>query len=1526
MRFQSLILVAVLILVPVSLTLSAPGAERIVTTQLDSGAGSLRQALRDAKTGDRITFSPAVFPPSNPKTITLLSALPELTQGNLTIDASNAGVILDGRYTPTWADGITIKSDGNVIKGLQIMRFPSDAIELTNGAKFNVIGGDWQVGAASHGEGNILTLNGESGVDINGSDTMSNTIQGNLIGLDADGTEDIRIQVMAPSPNYRVDRTLFMATRYHGVWKSSDGGTAWKPENSGLTRLNVLSLALSPAYASDRTLFAGTADGGIFRSTNAGASWVQVDTGTLSKDVIDLAISPGYAQDRHIFAGIEGEGVFKSSDGGSTWTAVDDGISDLVIHALAISPGYATDHTLFALAWDRVFKSTDQGLHWTVSGGELRDGLRTMSISPDYAQDQTLFLGRFDCDQTDMIWKSTDGGVRWESLGIDPGWCYARSLIIAPDVSGHFTLMAGDDWRGVFRSNDGGSTWQKVHSGRFEWGIAFSPAFAQDRTILVGGKTGRVFKSVDGGDTWQESATNLTEQGNSNSGVHISAGAHHNLIGGNQVGARNVISKNGVEGVVIEQTDTDYNTVIGNYLGTDASGTKPLGNGAEGVMVKNGAKYNDVGGVTAAEGNVISANGAGGAVVYGSGAEGNVISGNLLGLDVTGQHALGNFYDGVHVGTGANNNRVGGTTPGERNVVSGNNESGVAMWTNVAHNVVIGNYIGTDVSGLLPVGNRFQGVILGLGAQYNRIGGATASERNVIGGSGSSGVGIWEPGTGHNRVLGNYIGVGADGNTVISNREAGVLLSSGTQANEIGGEQPGEGNVIAGNGQAGVQLAGSETLDNVIFGNTIGLAADGITIQGNLWGISCWEGAKQNRVQDNLISGNRSNGVHLNSCSQNTMVDNIIGTDRTGTIDLGNGENGISLFHGAQSNAIGPGNTIAYNRGRGIGIWDPGSVSNTITRNAIYGNSLGGIDTGEDGNGELSPPAVVSLTDTTAVGLAPVASAKVELFSDEAGEGRVYEGTATADSEGRFTFTSVAGFEGPNVTATATDPEGNTSEFSRPVARQVPVGGDAYEPDNVCERARGLLPDGTSQWHTFHQQGDADWAIVNMVAGATYLIEAMTPVDSLADVALELYDQCQGLPAEQQDLTFAPAVRLRYRAAVGGPVYLKLVNHSPSVFGEKISYELSVRMLSSAPEPGVLVLVAGRYEKVDSLQGNINSAAQSIHRLFLQHGYTEERIYFLTSTSGVPGSDAVTTQQNLEYAITKWARDRVGAGRPFTLYMVDHGNYDRFYLDFPNTQIVLPSQLDGWLSSLEQASPATKVNVIIDACYSGSFIDDSQHTYGRQTVSKPGRVVITSTSATESAWASKSGTVFSDHFGSALDRGQSLLSGFQEASGVAQHVNSLQVPWLDDDGDSIANESTDGREAARRGFTSEDALNSNWPPYVVQASVSITTELGQGEIRAQVVDDTAVARVWAVVYPPSYIPPSSPDKIVIDPLDSIDLVLQGDDWYRSPKVDLDEAGTYRVIVYAEDYAGAEARPFSVMIDAGRPVFLPLLLR
>jgi len=161
----------------------------VVNSTFDSGPGSLRAALGSALPGDSITFDSSVFPPANPDTIFLISELPPILQGNLVIDASNAGVVIDGSRitTPELVTGLSISSDNNNIRGLQIVNFSQTGIDL-NGAQNNTIGGDRGTGEGPLGQGNLVSGEGTFGIALWNNGTSFNTIQGNFIGTEVSGT------------------------------------------------------------------------------------------------------------------------------------------------------------------------------------------------------------------------------------------------------------------------------------------------------------------------------------------------------------------------------------------------------------------------------------------------------------------------------------------------------------------------------------------------------------------------------------------------------------------------------------------------------------------------------------------------------------------------------------------------------------------------------------------------------------------------------------------------------------------------------------------------------------------------------------------------------------------------------------------------------------------------------------------------------------------------------------------------------------------------------------------------------------------------------------------------------------------------------------------------------------------------------------------------------------------------------------------------------------------------------------------
>ncbi len=303
---------------------------------------------------------------------------------------------------------------------------------------------------------------------------------------------------------------------------------------------------------------------------------------------------------------------------------------------------------------------------------------------------------------------------------------------------------------------------------------------------------------------------------NAQIGLYLLSGPQSNTIGGTITGAANLISGNGGNGIQFYGPDTSFNLIQGNYIGVASNGTSALPNTGIGIYLEF-ASSNVVGGTIAGAGNLISANGNDGIQMYD--ATYNLVQGNLVGTDKTGLHTLGNGESAVSAFGGSTFNTIGGATAAARNILSvGTNGDGMYLAA-ASNNVVQGNYIGTDISGLSALANGAFGAGLTLfgGCQANLI------ADNVISASANQGIFIADPGTSGNLIQGNNIGVGADGVTALGNGQQGIIIQGTASGNVIGlsVNGSGAGNIIAHNTYEGIIMYDTGTTGNTIRGNSI---------------------------------------------------------------------------------------------------------------------------------------------------------------------------------------------------------------------------------------------------------------------------------------------------------------------------------------------------------------------------------------------------------------------------------------------------------------------------------------------------------------------------------------------------------------------------------------------------------------------------------------------------------------------------------------------------------------------------------
>jgi len=1031
----------------------------IVINTDDSGPGSLRQAILDANANpgkDFIHFNipeygvhfiePTTVLPSITDTLVINGLTQPLARWNTNPPGlgfnTEPKILIEGSHTGAGATGLLIDANDCEIYGLVINLFAQHGISVqgnNNLVRDCFIGVD-SLGNQSSYYGNgvfgiqiisannneiracIVSDNGGTeqnpGISISGGSTL-NLVAGNLIGTDITGT--------LPTPN----------------------------SGSGINIGDSPGNTIGGLDSTDRNIiYGGIQLGGVTTTAN------KIIGNYCGPDVSGLAaIDQG--------GGITiGGGAYNNEVGPANV------ISGNTSHGLRIVDQNTSYNRIFDNTFgldrtgDNILGNGSSNIvienaSYNIIGGETADSSNIISGSGDYG---IHIIGSFSMGnrvEGNYIGTNATGdqarGNTLEGISIADTASYN---IIGPD-----NVISGNVAHGISvgyqtdHTRIVGNLIGTDHLGTSQLGnqgsginIAASASNTVEGNTICGsdGRAGVLITGANSQDntiTGNYIGTNSLSQaglGNASPGILIEDDAIESHI------ENNVISGNSGSGIHITTYQVGNNTIVSNRIGTTVNGDAELENGGNGIRIDE-SDDNTIG-----PGNVISGNVRSGIELDGDADDTNIV-GNMIGTNASGDGAIPNS-DGIVLHWG-NANIIGGAREEDRNIISGNEENGIILSPNATRTRILNNYIGTDLSGDVAIPN-----VMGIQiwSYDNYIGTGENGDGNLIAFNTTYGIGLLGSLGVNNFVLGNAIlGNGESGS------DPGIFIS-GTH-NTIGGPTVADRNYLYGNRNE--MLLTGEAEHNLIEGNYFGtdhggrmdlaVAGTGISVYGN-----------DNIIRNNLVSGYQGRAIHIMGLdptggNRNWIEGNTIGLNANGDAYIPNGH-GIMIDSAANTTMLR--NVIAGNAGNGIFVLDvvipPRAVNNLISQNSIYGNGGLGIDLGDWGvtendiaalDPDIGPNNLQNFPDLDSIHFAEGkvtikgrlrsesnSTYILEFFSSSVadasgyGEGEYYLGkdTAFTDGLGNALFEATLptrGYGAQVITATTTDMNGNTSEFSQAI-------------------------------------------------------------------------------------------------------------------------------------------------------------------------------------------------------------------------------------------------------------------------------------------------------------------------------------------------------------------------------------------------------------------------------------------------------------------------------------------------------------
>jgi len=821
--------------------------------------------------------------------------------------------IANGSSANVFGNIIGPKASGAAIivghtQGTGIYLAPSLTLDVIGGSSACVIGG------SSAAYRNVISDNNNYGVYLQGSfgsSTINNTVKGNFIGVAKDGVSYLTGSSQDYGINITCTNMVSVANNVFGGSNPGEGNVISGNTNSGIYIVGAPSSGVI------------TIKGNTIGLQNNGTTVMSSSTQTYGIQISNMrnvVIGGTGANEKNIISGNDTYGIYLTG-ASATGTLIKGNYIGLQSNGTTAVASSSQDYGVYI---------TTSANSNTIGGTNSGDG--------NVISGNSVYGVYLESDST--LGNTLKGNV------------------IGPQADGNTYLASHTQQRGIYITSSPnntiggtGSFERNYISSNINYGIYFTGATSSGN--LIKGN----FIGLDKNGT--SFITGSTQQ----SGIYVSVNSISNIIGGTNAGEGNVISGNSTYGIRLVSAAAGGNIIKGNTIGPQANGSTNLTSNPQTIGVSiSSSPDNIIGGSAANEKNIISANLDDGIYVAGSTSSGTIIKGNYIGTSSDGNSYITSSSQnyGIYTYTDCPSVAIGGIGSGEGNVISGNGGgTAYGIYFDNGSNYVYGNFIGPKSVGttaLDATSNQMYGIYIN-NKPNNIIGGSTSAYRNVISDNTLAGIYVTGSSCTGTVIKGNYIGIASNGTSFISgnSQDDGIYLPVALPSGfTIGGTGTGEGNVISGNTNAGINSNISGGL--FVYGNKIGCAASGTTAvdasNNQVYGIYMLNSAGitiggSTLGHRNVISDNRTYGLYFTGSNSRSSVvkGNYIGiaADGGSYITSSSQDYGVYFTNSARSNAIGgttsgEGNLISGNTEYGIHL--NGAVSVPYL-NVIYGNIIG---------------------------------------------------------------------------------------------------------------------------------------------------------------------------------------------------------------------------------------------------------------------------------------------------------------------------------------------------------------------------------------------------------------------------------------------------------------------------------------------------------------------------------------------------------------------------------------------------------